>query len=95
MASKASKSIFTIGNKTYDILKVVATIILPAIDAFYVALAGIWGLGFGNEIDATIQATIAFINVLLGSFVIKSSSVYRNKESKRNVKPKAKKESSN
>lgn len=87
MASKANKSIFTITNRTYDIMKIVATIVLPAIDALYVALANIWHLGFGSEIDATIQALVAFINVLLGAFVVTSSSVYRKKDAKAKRKP--------
>lgn len=94
MASKA-KSIFSISNKTYDIAKVLATIVLPAIDALYIALATIWGWGFGHEVDATIQAIIAFINVLLGAFIVKSSSVYSKSNSNGKKKKGVKKESCN
>lgn len=82
MASKDS-SIFAISNKTYDIMKVLATIVLPAIDALYIALASIWHWGFGYEIDATIQAVIAFINALLGVFIAKSSKVYASASKKK------------
>ena len=78
--AKAKQSIFSVSNKAYDILKALATIILPAIDALYITLASIWHLGFGAEIDATIQAIIAFINVLMGLFIARSSSVYNDEK---------------
>ena len=72
---------WNISNKTYDILKAVATIILPAISALYITLASIWGFGFGEQINATIEAIICFINALLGLFLKKSSSEYHKGES--------------
>lgn len=80
---KAARSFFQIKNRTYDILKAVATIILPAISALYVTLAGIWGWGFGQQIDATISAIIAFINVLLGLFIAQSSKAYHKGDAKK------------
>lgn len=65
-----------ISNKTYDILKALATIILPAISTLYLALSQIWGLGFGEQVDATITAVICFINTILGLFLKKSSDEY-------------------
>ena len=79
---KATPGIFLIKNRTYDILKALATIILPAIDALYITLAGIWGWGFGAQIDATIQAVIAFINVLLGLYIAQSSKAYAKGQAK-------------
>lgn len=89
MVSKANKSkqAFAISNRTYDIVKILATIVLPAIDALYLTLAQIWGWGFGQEIDATIQAIIAFVNVLLGIFVVKSSADYAKAQAKPKKKP--------
>ena len=43
-------------NKTYDILKYVAQIVLPALGTLYFALAGIWGLPYGEQIVGTITA---------------------------------------
>jgi len=80
---KAPTSFFQIKNRTYDILKALATIILPAISALYITLAGIWGWGFGDQIDATIQAIIGFINVLLGLFIAKSSKAYHKGDAKK------------
>jgi len=53
-------------NKTYDVLKWIAQYLLPGIGALYFALAGIWGLPYGEEIVGTITAVDAFLGVLLG-----------------------------
>ena len=66
-----------ISNRAYDILKALATIVLPAIAALYLSLSQIWGFGFGEEIDATITAIICFINAILGLFLKKSSEEYQ------------------
>lgn len=69
-------SMFNISNKVYDVLKAIATIILPAVAALYIALASIWSFGFSAEINATIEAIICFINAMLGLFLHKSSEEY-------------------
>ena len=53
-------------NKTYDVLKVVAQIWLPAIATLYFALAQIWGLPYGEQIVGTITAVDAFLGAILG-----------------------------
>ena len=53
-------------NKTYDVLKVVAQIWLPAIATLYFALAQIWGLPYGEQIVGTITAIDAFLGAILG-----------------------------
>ena len=53
-------------NRTYDILKFVAQIILPALGTLYFALARIWGLPLGEEIVGTITAVDAFLGAILG-----------------------------
>lgn len=73
---KVTSSFFTIKNSTYDILKALATIILPAIATLYITLAAIWGFGLGYEVNATIEAIICFINALLGLFLSQSSKAY-------------------
>lgn len=52
-------------NKTYDILKWVAQILLPALATLYFALAGIWGFPFGEQIVGTITAIDTFLGVVL------------------------------
>lgn len=52
-------------NKTYDVLKYIAQVVLPAIGTLYFALAQIWGLPYGEEIVGTITALDAFLGALL------------------------------
>ena len=53
-------------NKTYDILKYVAQIVLPSVATLYFALAGIWGLPYGEQVVGTITAVDTFLGVILG-----------------------------
>ena len=64
-----------LSNKTYDILKWIAMYLLPAAGTLYFALAGIWGLPYGEQVVGTISAVDTFLGVLLGL----SSNAY-NKE---------------
>lgn len=74
--AKEQKVMIPMTNKTYDILKIVAIVILPLVQALYVGLSKIWGFGFGTEIDQTIQLVIAALNVIIGAALVKSSSDY-------------------
>ena len=53
-------------SKTYDVLKFIALIVLPAVGTLYFALAQIWGLPYGEEIVGTITAIDAFLGAILG-----------------------------
>ena len=53
-------------NKTYDILKWIAMYLLPALGTLYFALAGIWGLPYGEQVVGTITALDTFLGVVLG-----------------------------
>lgn len=53
-------------NKTYDVLKFVAQILLPALGTLYFALASIWDLPYGEQIVGTITAVDAFLGAVLG-----------------------------
>lgn len=55
-----------LSNKTYSLLKWVALILLPALGTLYFALAGIWGLPFGEQIVGTITAIDTFLGAILG-----------------------------
>lgn len=55
-----------ISNKTYDILKWVAMYFLPSLGTLYFALAGIWGLPYGEQVVGSITAIDTFLGVLLG-----------------------------
>ena len=56
---------FRMTNATYDFLKYVAQIVLPAAGTLYGALAGIWGLPYGEQIVATIAAVDLFLGAVL------------------------------
>ena len=58
------KTILT--DKTYNILKWVALVLLPALGTLYFALAGIWGFPYGEQIVGTITAIDTFLGVILG-----------------------------
>lgn len=53
-------------NKTYDILKYVALIALPAIQVFWLTIGKIWNLDYTVEIGATIGACALLLGTLLG-----------------------------
>ena len=53
-------------DKTYDILKRVALIIIPALATFVNAAGMVWGLPYTNEITATITAFGVFLGATLG-----------------------------
>ena len=70
-----------ISNETYDILKWIAMYLLPAVGTLYCALAGIWGIPYGEQVVGTITAIDTFLGVLLGL-----SSASYNKTSLNNRK---------
>lgn len=53
-------------NRTYDVLKFIAQIFLPALGTLYFALASIWNLQYGEQVVGTITAVDAFLGALLG-----------------------------
>jgi len=66
-----------LNNKVYDVLKFIAQIVLPAVATFYISIAGIWGLPYGEEVSGTIMA----IDTLLGALLMISTNSY-NKQLK-------------
>lgn len=56
----------TFSNKTYDKLKWIAQILLPAIGTLYFALAQIWGFPYAEQIVGTVTAVDTFLGILLG-----------------------------
>ena len=67
-------------NKTYDVLKFIALLIMPLADLI-AALANIWGLPYGSQIVATLVAIHAF----LSAFVKLSSDKYHEDKVQDNV----------
>lgn len=67
----ARKSLL-LSDETYDKLKFVAQIVLPALGAFYSALALVWGLPLATQVVGTVVA----VDTLLGAFLSLSTRVY-------------------
>ena len=65
-----------LSNKAYDILNFIVRALLPLAD-LVLALASIWGLPYGKEINATIIAIHAFLAV----FVTGANASYKKKVS--------------
>ena len=55
-----------LSNETYDILKYIAQILIPAIATLYFSVSQIWGLPYGEQIVGTLTAVDAFLGVCLG-----------------------------
>lgn len=73
--SAESKNIGTVmSSETYDRLKFVAQILLPALGALYFGLSTIWGFPKGEEVVGTITLLDVFLGTILGI----ASKAYRN-----------------
>ena len=55
-----------LSNKTYDVLKWIAQILLPALGTLYFALSKIWGFPYAAEVVGTIAAIDTFLGAVLG-----------------------------
>ncbi len=53
-------------NRTYDVLKYVALIALPALQVFWLTIGKIWDIAYTVEIGATIGAVALLLGTLLG-----------------------------
>lgn len=65
-----------LNDRIYDILKWVVLIVIPALAVAYVALAGIWGWPFAEEISKTANAICTLLGALLG---ISTAQYYKGK----------------
>lgn len=52
-------------SRTYDILKYIAQIVIPAVATLYFTLAQIWGLPYAEQIVGTLAAIDTFLGALL------------------------------
>lgn len=62
-------------SKTYDVLKFIAQIALPALGTLYLGLSQIWGFPYGEQVIGTITVVDAF----LGTILMIDSDNYYNK----------------
>ena len=56
---------FQLSGRTYDILKYLTIIVLPALGALYAGLSQIWQLPYAAEIPATITVICTFLGAIL------------------------------
>lgn len=68
-------------NSTYDKLKFIAQIVLPAAGTLYFTLAGIWGLPYGEQIVGTITAVDVFLGVVLKISTVQYQKGLQNEDS--------------
>lgn len=61
-----------LSNKTYDRLKWVSVIAIPAVEAFWLTVGKVWGFPHLTEIGTTIAA----VGVLIGALIGVSSQNY-------------------
>lgn len=66
-------------DKTYNTLKSIAQIVLPAAGTLYFAIASIWKLPYAEQVVGTITAIDTFLGAILG---ISSSQYYKSEDTK-------------
>ena len=54
-----------LSNRTYDVLKYLTIVVLPACGALYAGLSQIWSLPYAAEIPATITVICTFLGAIL------------------------------
>lgn len=64
-------------DSTYDFLKWLAMLFLPALATLVKVIFTIWQLPYGNEISATIVAINTFLGAILG---ISNMAYYKQKD---------------
>lgn len=55
-----------LNDKTYDLMKRLVQVVMPAAATLYFALAQIWGLPNAEGVMGTIAAVATFLGILLG-----------------------------
>ena len=55
----------SLSNRTYDWLKYLTVIVLPAIGTLYTGLSQIWDLPYAQQIPATILCICTFLGAIL------------------------------
>lgn len=68
-------------NSTYDVLRDLAQIVLPALGTLYFALAGIWNLPYGEAVVGTIAAVDAFLGAILKISSVRWAKEHGDEES--------------
>lgn len=56
----------SLSNRTYDILKWLVCIVIPALTTAYVGLAAIWGFPYAEEVAKTSAVICTLLGAILG-----------------------------
>ena len=59
------QKVIKMSNETYDALKEITTVWLPALGTLYFVLSGIWGLPLGEQVVGSITALVTFLGTIL------------------------------
>ena len=63
---REKESAMRLSNRTYDTLKWIALVALPAVQVFWLTIGKIWSIDYTIEIGATIGAAALLLGTLLG-----------------------------
>lgn len=66
-------------NKTYDTLKWIVMIVLPALAALLTAVGEIWGVADMPRVVLTLNAVTAFLGALIGVSTATYNKAYGNR----------------
>lgn len=67
-------------NGTYDKLKYIVTIVLPALTTLWLTIASIWNIPYGEPIGATMGAITVFLGALIGISSANYNKIQKVKE---------------
>ena len=70
----------TLKNGTYDKLKYIVTIVLPALTTLWLTIASIWNIPYGEPIGATMGAITVFLGALIGISSANYNKIQKVKE---------------
>lgn len=66
-------------DKTYDVLKWIVMIVIPALTTAYVGLAAIWGFPYAEEVAKTSAVICTLLGALLGISTAQYNKDHQNK----------------
>lgn len=73
-------------NSTYDLLKKIALVVLPALATLVITIFNIWNIPYGEEIGATITAIDTALGIILGVSTYQYNKAIDTKKTKKGGK---------
>lgn len=68
-------------TKTYNRLRYITQIVLPALATFLITVCGVWDIDYGERIGTTISAIVTLLSGILGA----SSAIYDKEGGKKDA----------